>query len=105
MRCCPSKRMNILFAMDVTTTTDDQGYLLWIAHSWGVFVPLLIALFVALSFWMSRRIRRSSSTPPRAPDLPIAPFQETNKENPPRTVSDSDPQSSSHWALPVQAVT
>src|SRR6266404_8666375 len=97
--------MNVLFAMGIPNTTDDQGYLLWIAHSWSVFVPPLIALFVALSFWMIRRIRRSSSAPPRPPDQPIEPFQEMNRANPPRVASDSDPESPVHWAaLPGCAV-
>ena len=97
VRCFPVRRMNILFAMGIPTTTDDSGYVLWLAHSWSVFVPPILALCAGLSFWVIRKIRHSSSAPPCPPGQTIAPFQESNR-------ADSDPESPMHWSLPQQAV-
>jgi len=53
--------MNVLFAMGTPTTTDDTGYFLWLAHSWPVFLPPIIAICVTLVFWVRRMVHSSGN--------------------------------------------
>ena len=48
--------MNAIFAMGTSTTTDDTGYFLWLAHTWPVFVPPVLAICAFLVFLVKRII-------------------------------------------------
>src|SRR5258707_5944156 len=89
--------MNIFFAMGIPNTTDDQGYLLWLSHTWTVFIPPVLALCVALSVWIIRKIRHLSSAPPRPPSQSAEPCQD--RANPQPSSSGSDAESAMRWPL------
>jgi hypothetical protein len=50
--------MNILLAAGISTTTDDRGYLMWLAQNWAIFVPPALAFTAFLFAWVIRQVHR-----------------------------------------------
>lgn len=101
---CDGGLMNVMLAMGVPTTTDDRGYVLWLAQHWILVVVPAVCLTTFLIVWALRRLRDwttssrgSGGQPTTSPQVPEAP----TRPNPPPF--ETHPQVKVHWRLRPQA--
>ncbi len=91
--------MNAFFAMNVPTTNDDGGYLLWAAQNW-LFLLLPTLVFLTLFvIWVARRVRAcAAGTPGGSASLPPdSPSETMDRRESPDIPSGSDPDRQTLW--------
>jgi len=80
--------MNAILAIGIPTTSDDRGYLLWLAENWPALVVMATALGALLVAWLVQKARSWTAGPP--PSLPAPDFPETKNSEPAEPISTED---------------
>ncbi len=93
--------MNAFFAMNVPTTYDDRGYLLWAAQNWMFLVLPAIAFITFVIAWTVQRVRACSAGTPGgpgfAPPSPVSGMTEDSGAS--DSSSDAEAQGQTLWTL------
>ncbi len=95
--------MNVLLAMGIPTTTDDRGYLLWLAQNWTMLVLPTLACAALLIAWVVRAVRAWTAAPPGSADRPGAQPLSADLSGPSGSPpSPTDPQSRVSWPFDLR---
>ena len=91
--------MNAFFAMNVLTTNDDRGYLLWAAQNWMFLVVPTLVLITFIIAWVVQQVRACSAGMPGGSAPPDSLSGVTGGAEMPESPSGAEPEGQAPWSF------